>query len=160
MVAYSFKKQFAPQIVAGTKCQTIRGNRKRHAHPGEGIQLYYGMRTKHCRKLLDPDPECISVEPISLFIEPQGHAPLRGIKSRYRIGDGEVQELTDGFAQADGFLHAKDMVRFWLENHGAGRFDGVLIKWDPEMIVVPLMTVTLRVSASELKKGKAQRGAA
>lgn len=39
MVAYSFRKRFGPPILAGTKAQTIRADRKRHARPGEEVQL-------------------------------------------------------------------------------------------------------------------------
>ena len=56
MVAYSFKSQFEEPIVAREKRQTVRGFRKRHARPGEPIQLYVGMRTRNCRKILTPDP--------------------------------------------------------------------------------------------------------
>ncbi len=47
MVAYSFKKRFAPPILfglthgplaEGMKRQTIRNDRKRHARPAEEIQ--------------------------------------------------------------------------------------------------------------------------
>ena len=38
MVAYSFKQQFAPAILSGAKCQTIRADRKRHAREGEAVQ--------------------------------------------------------------------------------------------------------------------------
>ena len=51
MVAYSFKKQFGPPILAGTKAQTIRADRKRHVRSGELVQLYTGMRTRQCRRL-------------------------------------------------------------------------------------------------------------
>ncbi|MEJ0016825.1 MAG: ASCH domain-containing protein [Acetobacteraceae bacterium] len=47
MVAYSFKRDFAAPILAGIKRQTIRADRRRHARPGEVLQLYTGMRTKH-----------------------------------------------------------------------------------------------------------------
>lgn len=58
MVAYSFKAQFVEPIRAGLglptepqirpKRQTIRADRKRHARPGEELQLYRGMRTRQC----------------------------------------------------------------------------------------------------------------
>ncbi|MFK5597639.1 hypothetical protein ACFZ8E_11600 [Methylobacterium sp. HMF5984] len=57
MVAYSFKARFAAPILAGTKAQTIpaeRTGRSRHARPGEQLQLFSGMRTKHCLRLGDP----------------------------------------------------------------------------------------------------------
>ena len=60
MVAYGFKPFFEPQIIAGLKPQTVRGDRRRHAHPGDYLQLYVGMRTRHCRKIIS-DRRCISV---------------------------------------------------------------------------------------------------
>ena len=50
MVAYSLKPRFIPPILSGAKRQTIRAiSRRRHAIPGETLQLYTGMRTKQCR---------------------------------------------------------------------------------------------------------------
>jgi hypothetical protein len=43
------------------------------------------------------------------------------------IGGGYLHE----FARADGFAGAGDMLEFWKEEHGIGRFDGVLINWKP-----------------------------
>ena len=52
MVAYSFNSRFEVAIREGWKTQTIRAGRKRHARPGEMLQLFCGMRTAHCRKAL------------------------------------------------------------------------------------------------------------
>ena len=68
MVAYSFKRLFVPAIEAGTKRQTIRGPRKRHARVGEPVQLYQGMRTSHCRRILVPDPICTAVRHVALEV--------------------------------------------------------------------------------------------
>ena len=47
VVALNFKQQFIPPILSGAKRQTIRAiGRRRHAIPGETLQLYTGMRTK------------------------------------------------------------------------------------------------------------------
>lgn len=57
MPAYNFQKQFAPLVESGQKRQTIRAiGKRRHARPGESLQLYTGQRTKACRKLISPDP--------------------------------------------------------------------------------------------------------
>ena len=113
-------------IPAGTpirpKRQTIRANgKRRHARPGEQIQLYTGMRTKHCRKI--GDAECKSVHEIdmeigkhTLYVEIDGRAMKGG-----RIHD---------FARQDGFEHGEDMLQFWQTEHrGVTHFDGSLIKW-------------------------------
>lgn len=75
MVAYSFKQRFAPQIIAGLqtgplvvgmKRQTIRADRKRHARPGEELQLYTGMRTRSCQLL--GRTTCTAVAPVRLLL--------------------------------------------------------------------------------------------
>lgn len=123
MVAYSFKGRFANAIVDGRKRQTIRAiGRKRHARVGERIQLYTGMRTSGCRKLINPDPLVVAVEAISLYVptrlEPVALGPL--CFERY---------VTAEFAKADGFDSVEDFTKFWFDTHGPGKFEGLLIRW-------------------------------
>lgn len=126
MVAYNFKVGFAPRIIDGTKRQTIRLPRKRHARPGEGVQLFTGMRTRCCRKLIDPDPICISVSEISFEVPPSDERMMMEMDGLARM------PVDDLFAIDDGFRSAHEMMRWWRLTHGAGRFDGVLIKWGPQ----------------------------
>lgn len=135
MVAYSFKALFVPQIVSLMKCQTVRAERPRHARPGEAVQLYQAMRTKDCRKII-LDPVCTAVLPIEICV-----SETRGIL--WISIDGDDVKDPEAFAAADGFhpshyLAARpgataleNMSRFWLDNHDAGTFQGVLIKWGP-----------------------------
>lgn len=123
MVAYSFKKRFAPDIEAGLKSQTIRAHRKRHARPGEALQLFVGMRTKHCRKII-PDPVCLQVENISIWV------PTK-LEPAAIIRDGVRDYVSEAFAKADGFTSVDDFTRFWFDTHGPGIFEGVLIAWEP-----------------------------
>lgn len=120
MVAYSFQKRFAPLILEGLKTQTIRADRKRHARPGELLQLFTGMRTAHCARIV-PDVTCTAVLPISI-----DWASAR--ISRVAVGAVPVRNL-DHFAVLDGFADLDDMTGFWLENHGARTFSGVVIEW-------------------------------
>jgi hypothetical protein len=118
MVAYNFKQQFVPLIETGAKQQTIRLPRKRHTKPGEAMQLYTGMRTKACRKLVTPDPLCLSVEPLLM------HDAL-GIK----LNDCWLtNEALTQLALADGFADWDECLRFFSTMHGLP-FEGVLIKW-------------------------------
>ena len=64
MVAFSFKAQFADLVASGKKTQTIRQTAR--AKPGDRLQLYTGMRTKKCRKLVDPDPVCTLVDYVGI----------------------------------------------------------------------------------------------
>ena len=142
MTAYSFKKRFVVPIWVGLgmeiqpweglviaaglpirgKRQTIRATgRRRHARPGEFIQLYTAMRTKQCRFIAES--MCESVHKIEmdiskhkLYIEIDGRA----------IKGGGIHD----FARQDGFEHGEDMLEFWHTNHpGVKHFDGNLIKW-------------------------------
>lgn len=132
MVAYSFQKQFAEPILAGTKRQTIRAvGKRRHARVGDELQLYTGMRTKHCRLLARA--RCIELRRMAIIFPKVEHwhvllfddvrVSTRGV-SRYRM---------DEFARADGFPSAEEMLAFWKKHHPeaveAGRFDGVLVQW-------------------------------
>lgn len=123
MVAYSFQTQFADPIITGRKMQTIRAHRKRHARPGEPLQLFVGMRTKHCRKLIEPDPLCVAV--IHLKLDVRDIHPLLWWTPEV----DQWVKADDLFAQADGFETVEAMRRFWFQTHGPGIFEGVLIKW-------------------------------
>jgi hypothetical protein len=122
MVAYSFKTRFVTPILAGTKRQTIRADRKRHARPGEEIQLYTGMRTRHCK--LIGRAECAAVRMIRLdFV--QCAVLADGV-----VIAGGLDGSLDRFAQADGFKDWWCLDAFWEEEHPGHRiFDGVLIEW-------------------------------
>jgi hypothetical protein len=131
MVAYSFKKQFGPPILAGAKAQTIRAERRgrsRHARPSEELQLYTGMRTKHCRLL--GRPTCTGVIPIRMRFTRAGQST-----NVWLDGRPMAQVLLDPFARSDGFASVTEMRDFWFATHPSGTdiidFTGVLIIWTP-----------------------------
>ena len=126
MVAYSFKACFEAPIKAGLKTQTIRGFRPRHAFAGEMLQLFVGMRTRHCRRIL-PDQVCIDVMLIEIGFD-EADRQICDI----RAGGVPVRDL-DAFARRDGFADLADMSAFWRASHKiSGTFHGVLIEWrDP-----------------------------
>lgn len=124
MVAYSFQERFVLLIREGYKRQTVRGHRSRHVRPGEILQLYQGMRTKACAKII-ADPVCTHVAPIEII--------LRGRLIERIVIDRPVLLSTpdlDAFAIEDGFESREDMSAFWVRNHpGVTEFAGVLIEW-------------------------------
>lgn len=123
MVAYSFKQRFVEPILAGSKRQTVRADRKRHARPGEELQLYTGLRTKHCRLIARAC--CAEVWPITILFDDED-AEAEGI---ILPGFGFPGGL-EGFAKADGFVSWAELKRFWRENHpGIDEFHGLLIVW-------------------------------
>lgn len=141
MVAYSFKSRFVEFIRAGLrleiediraldrpKRQTIRAvGKRRHARPGEVLQLYTGMRTRQCQKI--GEARCTSVSKIK----------ISGSKIELAIGEpGDWMEIRtrpslDEFARADGFIGWADMHNFWCTEHDIRKrpFEGLLIKWEP-----------------------------
>lgn len=128
MVAYSFKKRFVEPIREGLKTQTIRGDRDRHARPGEMLQLFTGMRAAHCKKICE-DVRCTDVRPIGIRFAANGE--IEGI-----VVDGTPIADLDDFATQDGFVGATEMGEFWLDAHkkaiGWGQpvlWTGVLIEW-------------------------------
>lgn len=123
MVAYSFKQRFVEPIQFGEKRQTVRGGRRRHARPGDMLQLYTGMRTKACKRIVR-DVLCTSALPVTLvFGEDE---PLRVIVA------GAYMD-PDYFAHCDGFKDQHDLVAFWRAEHAVqpgDSFHGTLIEWD------------------------------
>ncbi|MGF3028101.1 hypothetical protein ACQVP2_35600 [Methylobacterium aquaticum] len=121
MVAYNFQGRFVPAIRSGLKRHTIRaerGGRSRHARPGERVQLYQGLRTRHAR--LIAEPVCAEVWPVRLDLG--GHV---------EIGIDPCLDL-DAFAVADGFRDWVDLCAFWRRQHpGVVVFSGVMIRWAP-----------------------------
>lgn len=128
MVAYSFQKRFCDDVAGFRKRQTIRADRKRHARVGEPIQLYYAMRTKQCRKLVDPDPIVLAVTPI--IIRPNQGSCLATYRFPHHRNGREEYEVDNAFARLDGFKDAADFTEFWRQTHPGDHFQGVLIKWD------------------------------
>lgn len=133
MVAYSFKAQFEEEIRSGRKLQTVRGPRQRHARPGETVQLYCAMRTKHCRKIVNPDPICRDVRLISIDLSYDAPRIIAAIEiDGVALSEDEIT----AFAVADGFGCDRPgacpvfrMGRFWLANHNGMTFDGVVVRW-------------------------------
>ncbi len=121
MVAYSFKQQFRKPILAGTKQQTIRAERKRHARLGEQLQLYTGMRTRQCRII--GRAVCSSVVPVTIGISEGWIMGSNGD----RVTDPDLLAF---FAMRDGFPEWPEMLAFWQREHpGLAVFSGVVIAW-------------------------------
>ncbi len=128
MVAYNFTASMASKVAGRTKNQTIRPlGRKRHARPGEAVQLYTGMRTKHCRKLVNPDPICVAAVPVWMTNSFQ-HGPGVWVVDGIFLDTNRMEELAllDGFYDAPMPVFA--MAEFFLSHYGE-QFEGVLIRW-------------------------------
>jgi len=128
MVAYSFQPRFEVPIKLLQKTGTIRAEgKRRHARPGDALQLYTGMRTKSCRLLARA--VCVANHRITINFEDcyydLGESPFRFIAPSTEI-----------FAREDGFLNWNDMAAFWLKTQGVKVFSGRYITWLPESVQV------------------------
>ncbi|MBR0687326.1 hypothetical protein JQ594_15450 [Bradyrhizobium manausense] len=136
MVAYSFKGRFVDPIRVGLsrislsydrhpKRQTIRAvGKRRHARPGETLQLYCGMRSPQCFKI--GEARCTAVRPILIYVQAD-HVEIKGERHLRSLSE------LDAFAQSDGFANWSEMKAFWLEEHRGkrlGPFVGILIQWE------------------------------
>ena len=113
MPAYSFMKQFIPDIESGIKTHTLRNKRKAPTLPGQLLSLYYAMRTKHCQLLLKaPCTYRYDVEITYMALT---------------LGNRKVKNL-NSFAISDGFPDWPAMVKFWRSTHELP-WSGELISW-------------------------------
>ncbi|MBV6487608.1 MAG: hypothetical protein GHHEDOFH_01555 [Pseudorhodoplanes sp.] len=115
MVAYSFQGRFADAVERGEKRQTIRANgKRRHARPGDKLQLYTGMRTTACRKLRD----AVCHDACPILIERD---------SVYTFHPPEFLD-PEQVARLDGFSSWAEM-RDWFDSVHGLPFRGVMIRW-------------------------------
>lgn len=117
MVAFSFSPEFAGPVERREKRQTIRQTRR--ASVGDRIQLYTGMRTKQCRKLVEEDPLCTFV----------GYVAIR--PDYLTVGDVRSHPRDiDEFARLDGFTDYAGMVAWFQARYGQPSFIGYLHRWE------------------------------
>ncbi len=111
MGAFNFKKRFAGKVQRGEKRTTIRLKLKDGRDPvvGERMALYYGQRTKQCRKLLDA--VITKRQPIIIY------------KSGSVIRDGRALTFRQivSLATRDGFNSVRE---FWAFFFQGGDFEG------------------------------------
>lgn len=140
MAALSYKGRFVEYVENGllgregrTKSQTIRNFRKYPIKRGETLYHYYGMRTKHCKKI--GESICSSVNKIE--ITPRGVTIFYENHSyHHRIWKKADK---DDFAIRDGFANWEEMKRWWVLTHGPNCFPfvGQLIRWKIPPSTIP-----------------------
>ena len=114
-----FPADQAEPVESGAKRQTVR-KRARVPMVGEPLHLHCG-RT---RKLVKPPPPCKAVEPVDIDLGPDGE--VRGV---ILAGERLTAAQEASLAKDGGFASVKEMGKFYAGLHGAGVFEGVLIRW-------------------------------
>ncbi len=130
MVAYSFKPSFIEPIRAREKRQTIRLPRKRHAQPGEALQLFTGPRMRPTRL---GGAICQRVAQVRLDFK----RDLVTLDDAIEIAGDEALNtfaIRDGFrpwGAATRLQPWEFMGRWWSATHPENPvFAGVLVDWD------------------------------
>jgi hypothetical protein len=129
MVALNFKAEFVDLIDGGEKLRTIRQVRKSgNPERGKPLQLFTGLRTKHCEKIRDAI--CTRVRPVEIDhmgVKLDGRSLYAGDAPAYQ-GGPDAESYDGDFARADGFDSFGDMVEFFRKQYGLP-FKGQLIEW-------------------------------
>ena len=129
MPAYNFQSRFADAVQHGEKRQTIRAiGKRRHAIPGQPIQLYTGMMHKTCQKLITPDPICTDVQRVRIEKFPAKSKHDCDFFQMYLDGKAMFRHEVRELAVKDGFNSPEDFFQFFDKTHGMP-FEGVLIRW-------------------------------
>ncbi len=127
MAALGFKAQFAPDVEAGRKLQSIRAVRRDDRQPaklGGPLTLYSGLRTRSCRKLRETI--CLSIERIFISVADKAVYRSRDIGGVWHHRHELLSPAeTAALIAADGFAQSEDFWRFF--DRGDGRY--WLIKW-------------------------------
>jgi len=119
MPALNFQKQFVELVRERKKRQTIRLVRKYPIKVGDKLYLYYGMRTKYCKKIADA--VCTGINKIEIYES--------GVRSSFICGD--INGLNK-FARYDGFENWDQMRDWFNKNHGLPLLNARLIYFDLE----------------------------
>lgn len=132
MVAYSFQTRFIEPLRLKVKRQTIRLFRKRHARPGEGVQMFTGPRMRPLRLGAGI---CAGAYDVRLDFKATSPSVTLDGAIVY-----DTDEALNEFAVRDGFSPPERfadqispweyMARFWRLTHPDHPvFQGVLIDW-------------------------------
>jgi len=118
----NFKPQFAPDVKACKKRQSIRPRGKRRANRGEILHLFTGLRTKHCERL--GDHRCRDTFDIDIDTAASSIV-LVGSDWRDALKPHQVETI----ARMDGFGNVADFFAFFRKQYGEGVHPMILYRW-------------------------------
>lgn len=116
-----FKPQFAPLVERGDKRQTVRPTPKRLPHHGDAISLRewtgkpYRSKQRILRTATVTGTQRVEIWPFSKLIAINGQL----------LDHDEAYN----FARADGFIDQWEMFDWFAAEHGADKFEGIVIYW-------------------------------
>lgn len=116
MVAFNFKKDFVPKILAGDKCSTIRSQKR--CKVGQSMHLFTGQRTKACQRLLTT--KCIGGGAIT--IDQHSWA--------ITCSEGTLRPTGKTLHGQEGFPNLQAMIDFFDKQYGLP-YTGYIHVWQP-----------------------------
>lgn len=117
MVAFNFKKDFAPKILIGEKTSTIRS--KQRCKVGDTMHLFTGQRTKACKRLMTTT--CVGVGRITIN------------KYTWALHEFEGELYTrehEVLSAQEGFENLQAMLDFFDKQYGLP-YTGYIHVWQP-----------------------------
>ena len=108
---------FKDKILSGAKRQTIRTIRKNPIKEGETLYMWWKQRSPEREKL--GEAKCMRATSIQIY--------RNGFVMPFI--SGQLPEILDNFAIADGFDNWQQLIEFFENTHSLP-FEGVLIEWD------------------------------
>jgi hypothetical protein len=170
MPAFSYKERFIPFVQDGSKPQTIRAFRKYLVRPGQVLSHFYGMRTKHCTRIIE-NITCSDVKTIfimksgSVYLAPlmeeetalamldvlQGlaHVKIDGsIRIKPELLDEASADLLawqDGFRANEFYYQTYKDGRHYFENHQ------LMMKWWSQTHDLPFAGQLIKWDPSQVK---------
>lgn len=123
----SFKRDFVPAVVAGTKPHTIRVGQRWKV--GQSIQFYQDARQKSMAKFR-PDGEALVVQAVKIERKHTNRRVQPVMVFDQIAIDGRILTALEceTLAHSDGFDSADEMIAFFKKTHGLP-FQGQLIHW-------------------------------
>lgn len=119
----NFQRQFAPAVLAGEKCMTIRATRKDRKVPevGDVLALYTGLRTRGAQLLMKTPATC--VWRIRMDFEDR-----MVVVDGARLDHDAVRLL----ARSDGFQSVDAFFEFFRASAEGPLFEGFAPHWNPK----------------------------
>jgi len=105
----SFKQQFVPKILAGTKIHTLREDKTNRWQAGRKMHMYTGRYTATDRQFIK-EAECMSVQYISLYAGVELICTSNLIDGEFILDRTLSDDEAIEFARNDGFDTLED---FW-----------------------------------------------
>lgn len=121
MPSLKFSHEFADDVAAGRKAQTIRPLGKRRWKVGDRVVCFTGQRRPGCRRLCEGTVRQVRIVRLS----------GKGVQFGGKYALYAYAQTAHQLALLDGFYNFNGMLHWFARRYGLP-FTGQLIRWTPE----------------------------